>query len=62
MVHVAKEMKRQGFTIPLLIGGATTSRMHTAVRIAQAYDHGVIHVLDALEGRRHCQFACSAMS
>jgi len=47
MVHVAKEMKRQGFTIPLLIGGATTSRMHTAVRIAQAYDHGVIHVLDA---------------
>jgi len=47
MVHVAKEMKRQGFTIPLLIGGATTSRLHTAVKIAQAYDHGVIHVLDA---------------
>ncbi len=47
MVHVAKEMKRNNFTIPLLIGGATTSRLHTAVRIAQEYDHGVIHVLDA---------------
>jgi 5-methyltetrahydrofolate--homocysteine methyltransferase len=47
MVHVAKEMKRNGFTIPLLIGGATTSRLHTAVRIAQEYDNGVIHVLDA---------------
>lgn len=47
MVHVAKEMKRQGFTVPLLIGGATTSRTHTAVKIAQEYDHGVIHVLDA---------------
>ena len=47
MVHVAKEMKRQGFTVPLLIGGATTSRMHTAVKIAPSYDNGVIHVLDA---------------
>jgi 5-methyltetrahydrofolate--homocysteine methyltransferase len=47
MVHIAKEMKRQHFEIPLLIGGATTSRMHTAVRIAQEYDHGVMHVLDA---------------
>ncbi|HEY0677224.1 MAG TPA: methionine synthase [Chitinophagaceae bacterium] len=47
MVHVAHEMKRQGFTTPLLIGGATTSRMHTAVKIAPQYDHGVIHVLDA---------------
>ncbi len=47
MVHVAKEMKRNNFTIPLLIGGATTSRLHTAVRIAQEYDNGVIHVLDA---------------
>lgn len=47
MVHVAREMKRNNFTIPLLIGGATTSRLHTAVRIAQEYDHGVIHVLDA---------------
>jgi len=44
MVHVAREMKRNNFTIPLLIGGATTSRLHTAVRIAQEYDHGVIHV------------------
>src|SRR5438045_8197264 len=47
MVHVAREMKRQNFEIPLLIGGATTSRMHTAVRIAPEYDNGVLHVLDA---------------
>ncbi len=47
MVHVAKEMKRLGFEIPLLIGGATTSRAHTAVKIAEQYDHGVVHVLDA---------------
>jgi 5-methyltetrahydrofolate--homocysteine methyltransferase len=47
MVHIAREMKRTGMNIPLLIGGATTSRMHTAVRIAQEYDHGVVHVLDA---------------
>ncbi|MDB6066005.1 MAG: metH [Pedosphaera sp.] len=47
MAHVAKEMKRQGFTIPLLIGGATTSRAHTSVKIAQGYDQPVVHVLDA---------------
>jgi 5-methyltetrahydrofolate--homocysteine methyltransferase len=47
MVHVAHEMKRRGMTQPLLIGGATTSRTHTAVKIAQQYDNGVIHVLDA---------------
>jgi 5-methyltetrahydrofolate--homocysteine methyltransferase len=47
MVHVAKEMKRRGMKQPLLIGGATTSRMHTAVKIAQEYDNGVVHVLDA---------------
>ena len=47
MVHIAREMKRQQFEIPLLIGGATTSRMHTAVRIAPEYDNGVLHVLDA---------------
>jgi 5-methyltetrahydrofolate--homocysteine methyltransferase len=47
MVHVAHEMKRRGMTQPLLIGGATTSRMHTAVKIAQEYDNGVVHVLDA---------------
>ncbi|GAC1593945.1 MAG: hypothetical protein NVS3B19_16250 [Ginsengibacter sp.] len=47
MVHIAREMKRQNFELPLMIGGATTSRMHTAVRIAQEYDKGVIHVLDA---------------
>ncbi len=47
MVHVAKEMKRRGMSQPLLIGGATTSRMHTAVKIAPEYEHGVVHVLDA---------------
>ncbi|MCB9693637.1 MAG: methionine synthase [Alphaproteobacteria bacterium] len=47
MVHVAGEMKRQGFTLPLLIGGATTSAVHTAVKIAPHYDHPVVHVLDA---------------
>jgi 5-methyltetrahydrofolate--homocysteine methyltransferase len=47
MVHVAREMERQGFTLPLLIGGATTSRAHTAVKIAPHYRQPVIHVLDA---------------
>ena len=47
MVEVAKEMERLGFTIPLLIGGATTSRMHTAVKIAPHYSGPVVHVLDA---------------
>ena len=47
MVHVAKEMAREGFTIPLLIGGATTSTAHTAVKIAPEYPPGVVHVLDA---------------
>src|SRR5438874_425591 len=47
MVHVAREMERQGFTTPLLIGGATTSRIHTAVKIAPAYSQPVVHVLDA---------------
>ncbi|GAC1525387.1 MAG: hypothetical protein NVS3B15_00460 [Sediminibacterium sp.] len=47
MVHIAKEMKRRGMTQPLLIGGATTSRIHTSVKIAPQYDNGVVHVLDA---------------
>lgn len=47
MVHVAHEMKRRNMKQPLLIGGATTSRMHTAVKIAPQYDNGVLHVLDA---------------
>ena len=47
MVRVAAEMKRRGMKQPLLIGGATTSRMHTALKIAQQYDGGVVHVLDA---------------
>ena len=47
MVFVASEMERRGFDIPLLIGGATTSRAHTAIRIAPAYEGPVLHVLDA---------------
>jgi 5-methyltetrahydrofolate--homocysteine methyltransferase len=47
MVYVAKEMEKQNFNIPLLIGGATTSKMHTAVKIAPRYSGPVIHVLDA---------------
>ena len=47
MTHVAAEMERQGFTIPLLIGGATTSRTHTAVKIAPNYSGPVVHVIDA---------------
>ncbi|HUX85275.1 MAG TPA: dihydropteroate synthase, partial [Chitinophagaceae bacterium] len=50
MVHVAREMKRRNFKVPLMIGGATTSRTHTAVRIAPEYDQGVVHVLDASRG------------
>ena len=47
MVFVAREMKRRGLTTPLLIGGATTSRQHTAVKIAPEYDQPVVHVVDA---------------
>ena len=47
MVEVAKEMTRRGFTLPLLIGGATTSKQHTAVRIAPAYTGSTVHVIDA---------------
>ncbi len=47
MVHVAKEMERQGFSVPLLIGGATTSRQHTAVKIAPGYHECTVHVQDA---------------
>ena len=47
MVHVAKEMTRLGFTIPLLIGGATTSKAHTAIKIAPNYEHGVVYVPNA---------------
>jgi 5-methyltetrahydrofolate--homocysteine methyltransferase len=47
MVHVAREMQREGFSTPLLIGGATTSRVHTSVKIAPNYEPPVVHVLDA---------------
>jgi 5-methyltetrahydrofolate--homocysteine methyltransferase len=47
MMHVAREMERQGFKLPLLIGGATTSRAHTAIKIAPYYSEPVVHVLDA---------------
>jgi len=47
MVHMAKEMEREGFTIPLMVGGATTSKTHTAVKIEKEYSGPVVHVLDA---------------
>ncbi len=47
MTHVAKEMQRQGFSVPLLIGGATTSAKHTAVKIAHHYQQPIVHVVDA---------------
>lgn len=47
MVHVVSEMKKAGLTIPVMVGGATTSKLHTAVKIAPHYDYPVIHVLDA---------------
>ena len=47
MAHVASEMSRQGFRLPLLVGGATTSKMHTAVKIDPCYEFGVVHVPDA---------------
>jgi 5-methyltetrahydrofolate--homocysteine methyltransferase len=47
MVHLAREMQRTGFTLPLLIGGATTSKIHTAVKIDPQYEQPVVHVLDA---------------
>jgi 5-methyltetrahydrofolate--homocysteine methyltransferase len=47
MIHVGREMEREGLTLPLLIGGATTSKAHTAVKIAPSYSHPVVHVLDA---------------
>ncbi len=47
MVHVGRELTREGFDLPLLIGGATTSKAHTAVKIAPTYSHSVVHVLDA---------------
>ena len=54
MVHVASEMQRLGFTLPLLIGGATTSRAHTAIRIEPVYDGPVIYVPDASRSRGGC--------
>ncbi len=60
MQHVAREMQRQGFTLPLLIGGATTSRVHTAVKIAPHYTNGpVIYVSDASRSVGVCQSLAS---
>ena len=55
MVHVAGEMRRRGMTIPLLIGGATTSKAHTAVKIDPAYNHPVVYVTDASRSVGVCQ-------
>lgn len=59
MTHVAKEMKRAGMKIPLLIGGATTSAKHTAVKIAPYYDYPVVHVLDASRSVGVVEALCS---
>merc|ERR1719203_2585397 len=59
MVFVAEQMKVMGLKLPLMIGGATTSKRHTAVKIAPKYDHGVIHVLDA---SRSCIVVSSVLS
>ncbi|MCX2481253.1 methionine synthase [Pedobacter sp. MC2016-15] len=60
MVHFAKEMEREGFTIPLLIGGATTSRIHAAVKIAPNYSGPAIHVLDASRSVSVCSTLMNA--
>merc|ERR1719384_1496375 len=59
MVNVASEMRASNMTLPLMIGGATTSKRHTAVKIAPKYKHGVIHVLDA---SRSCTVVSSLLS
>ena len=58
MVHVAKEMERVGLDIPLLIGGATTSKQHTAVKISPNYSNPVVHVLDASKSVVVCTRYC----
>ncbi len=60
MVHFAKEMEREGFTIPLIIGGATTSRIHAAVKVAPHYSGPVIHVLDASRSVSVCSTLMNA--
>ncbi len=62
MAHVAREMEREGFTLPLLIGGATTSRVHTAVKIAPHYRGPVVYVPDASRSVPVCQSLISADS
>ncbi len=59
MAHVAAEMEREGFDIPLLIGGATTSRVHTAVKIHSRYERGqAVYVVDASRAVGSCQTSC----
>lgn len=55
MVHVATEMKKQNFTKPLILGGATTSALHAAVKIAPCYDNGIVHVKDASQAAKVCR-------
>merc|ERR1712151_423020 len=59
MVYVAEQMQARGMKLPLMIGGATTSKRHTAVKLAPKYEHGVIHVLDA---SRSCTVVSSVLS
>jgi len=58
MVHVAREMERQNFKLPLLIGGATTSRAHTAVKVAQHYSEPVVACARRLPGRGPWSVVC----
>lgn len=60
MVHFAKEMEREGFTIPLIVGGATTSRIHAAVKIAPGYSGPTVHVLDASRSVTVCSTLMNA--
>ena len=62
MVHFAKEMEREGFTIPLIIGGATTSRIHVAVKVAPHYSGPAIHVLDASRSVTVCSSLLNAQN
>ena len=57
MVHVAEQMTHRGMNLPLMIGGATTSPLHTALRIAPAYQEGVVHVRDASRGITDVDYA-----
>ena len=59
MVNIAKELEKNGFTVPLMVGGATTSKLHTAVKISEHYSHGVVHSTDASNAVNVAKKLCS---